>query len=139
MAVATNKYSGTGYPGNYNIGKSGTPSERVTVARYFDCTSTNLAAASYQVCAIPANSLVQVTVVPLTGEATVTLAWGDATTAADSLKAAAVIATGVNQVTRTLHFAADNEVQFTASGAFTAAKFWVIVDIIAGLPLTSVF
>jgi hypothetical protein len=130
MPVATNVYSGAAFPGNFNIGKLGIPGERVTVARYFDCTVRNLAAASHQVCAIPANSLVQVTIVPLTGEATDTLAWGDATTA-DSLKAAAAIATGVNQVTRTLHYAADNEVQFTNNGTLDAAKFFVIVDIIS--------
>lgn len=130
MAVATNVYSGKGFPGNYDVGSLGRPNEETVIVRYFDCVARNLAVASHQVCAIPANALVQVTIYPATGEATNTLALGDATTA-NSMAAAAALVAGTNVVGKTLHYTAANEVQFTiATGSLVAAKFWVIVRII---------
>lgn len=127
MPVATNVYSGAAFPGNFNLGAAGIPSEAQQIVRFFNCTTRSLAAGSHQVCVIPANSIAQVTIVPLTGEAVFTVALGDATTAA-SMSAAAVMVTDVNVVGRTYHYAADNEVQFTvAGGTLVAARFMVIV------------
>lgn len=134
MAVATNVYSGKGFPGNYDVGASGMPSEEVTVVRYFDCTTRTLAVGSHQVCVVPANTLVEsVEIYPtVASTATATYAWGDSATA-NIFKAAAALAANVAQVsTGTQHYTAANEVQFTVATANdVAGKFFVVVRMMA--------
>jgi hypothetical protein len=133
MAVATNVYSGKGFPGNYEVGAMGMPGEEVTVVRYFDCTSRTLAVGSHQVCVIPAGMLVsQVEIHPtVASTATATYAWGDSATA-NIFKAAAALAANVAQTsTGSQYYSAANEVQFTVATANDiAGKFFVVVRMI---------